>query len=80
MTSGKKMKKGDGGPPEKDDIYGPEYFSGKRSFFYRLTGGYRNIPRVFDHHASHVLRHVECGRLLDVGCAYGFLLERFEGD
>ncbi|MDK1032052.1 MAG: class I SAM-dependent methyltransferase [Planctomycetia bacterium] len=63
-----------------DEIYGPEYFSGKRSFFYRLTGGYRNLARVFDHHAARVFRYATGGRLLDIGCAYGFLLERFEDD
>jgi len=72
------MKSGTENPRQTDTPYGPDYFSGKRSFFYRLTGGYRNVSRIFDHHASHVFRHATSGRLLDVGCAYGFLLERFE--
>lgn len=62
-------------------LYTEEYFSGKRSFFYKLTGGYRDLAKVFDGYAANVRRHAPAGgRLLDVGCAYGFLLKRFEGD
>ncbi len=61
-------------------VYDANYFSGKKSFFYWLTGGYRDLARVFDGYAVDVRRHCTGGRLLDVGCAYGFLLRRFEGD
>ena len=62
-----------------ESFYTAEYFSGKRSFFYRLTGGYRDLSAVFDGYAADVRRHATSGRLLDIGCAYGFLLRRFEG-
>jgi len=63
-----------------ESLYTEEYFSGKRSFFYRLTGGYRDLAVVFDGYAADLRRHVAGGRLLDIGCAYGFLLRRLEGD
>lgn len=63
-----------------ESLYTEEYFSGKRSFFYRLTGGYRDLAVVFDGYAADLRRHVTGGRLLDIGCAYGFLLRRLEGD
>ena len=54
-----------------ESLYTEEYFSGKRSFFYRLTGGYRDLAAVFDGYAGDVRRHASGGRLLDIGCAYG---------
>jgi 2-polyprenyl-3-methyl-5-hydroxy-6-metoxy-1,4-benzoquinol methylase len=63
-----------------ESLYTEEYFSGKRSFFYRLTGGYRDLAVVFDGYAADLRRHVTGGRLLDIGCAYGFLLRRLESD
>ena len=63
-----------------ESLYTEEYFSGKRSFFYRLTGGYRDLAAVFDGYAADVRRHASGGRLLDVGCAYGFLLRRLESE
>ena len=61
-------------------LYDERYFSGQRSFFYRLTGGYRDLKAVFDGYAADVRRYASGGRLLDVGCAFGYLLQRFEGD
>lgn len=67
-------------PLSYESVYDANYFNGKKSFFYRLTGGYRDLARVFDGYAADVRRHCRGGRLLDVGCAYGFLLRRFEKD
>ena len=60
-------------------IYTENYFSGKDSFFYKATGGYKDIKRYFDNLAAAYSPYYEGGPLLDVGCAYGFLLERFQG-
>lgn len=60
-------------------IYTENYFSGKDSFFYKATGGYRDVRRYFDNLAASYAPFFEGGELLDVGCAYGFLLERFAG-
>jgi SAM-dependent methyltransferase len=60
-------------------IYTENYFSGKDSFFYKATGGYKDIKRYFDNLAAAYKPYYNEGPLLDVGCAYGFLLERFQG-
>jgi SAM-dependent methyltransferase len=52
------------------------YFSGRRSFFYSL-GGYRDFSSYFNRLAGWFRPHMGAGPLLDVGCAYGFLLARF---
>jgi len=52
------------------------YFSGRRSFFYSL-GGYRDFASYFNRLAAWFRPHAGTGPLLDVGCAYGFLLARF---
>jgi 2-polyprenyl-3-methyl-5-hydroxy-6-metoxy-1,4-benzoquinol methylase len=60
-----------------ETLYTEEYFSGRRSFFYRVTGGYRDLRAVFDGYADDIRRYAPPGgRLLDIGCAYGFLLRR----
>jgi len=63
-----------------ESLYDERYFNGNRSFFYRLTGGYRDLKTVFDGYAADVRRYASGGRLLDVGCAFGYLLQRFQGD
>lgn len=60
-------------------IYTENYFSGKDSFFYKATGGYKDIKRYFDNLAAAYAPFFRGGKLLDIGCAYGFLLERFQG-
>lgn len=62
-----------------EKIYTENYFSGKDSFFYKATGGYRDVKRYFDNVALAYEPFFPGGPLLDVGCAYGFLLERFAG-
>lgn len=62
-----------------EKVYTADYFSGKNSFFYKVTGGYRDVKRYFDNLADAYRPHFAGGPLLDIGCAYGFLLERFQG-
>jgi SAM-dependent methyltransferase len=56
--------------------YDQDYFSGRTSFFYRLTG-YRDFHGYFNRLARWFRPYVPEGPLLDIGCAYGFLLARF---
>ena len=56
--------------------YDKRYFAGRRSFFYSL-GGYRDVKSYFDRLARWFRPHAGSGPLLDVGCACGFLLSRF---
>ncbi len=62
-----------------EKIYTEDYFSGKDSFFYKISGGYKDFTRYFDNLAKAYAPHFQGETLLDVGCAYGFLLERFRG-
>lgn len=60
-------------------IYNKGYFSGKNSFFYKL--GYGNFAKFyFDNLFKPIKSYINkmsSGKVLDVGCAYGFMLERF---
>ena len=63
------------------NIYNENYFNGNDSFFYR--GGYGN-NMLFDIYYDFIFKEISeyCkdiknGKVLDVGCAYGFMLERF---
>lgn len=60
-------------------IYNKDYFSGKNSFFYKL--GYGNFQKFYFDNLFKPLKSyinkMESKKVLDVGCAYGFMLERF---
>ena len=62
---------------EYEKVYTERYFSGKDSFFYKATGGYRDVKPYFDRLQRWFAPYVEGPRILDGGCAYGFMLKRF---
>ena len=53
------------------EIYTENYYSGADSFFYKLTGGYKDYRSYFDRLARWFSPHVEGPAILDVGCAFG---------
>lgn len=57
--------------------YDRDYFEGRTSFFYQV-GGYREVALYFNRLARWFLPHAGRGPLLDFGCAYGYLLARFD--
>lgn len=71
-------------PPEdqvskKGTIYNQDYFSGKNSFFWKLGYG-RFSAFYFRGLFKPVLKYIGVakeGKVLDIGCAYGFLLDKF---
>lgn len=54
-----------------------DYFEGRTSYFYKF-GGYRDVGSYFDRLAGWFRPHAGDGAVLDLGCAYGFLLSRFD--
>ncbi len=60
-------------------LYNEDYFNGKNSFFYSL--GYARYSKIYFDNLynplKNYLRNHTDGRVLDVGCAYGLLLQRF---
>ncbi len=60
-------------------IYDRDYFNGKNSFFWKL--GYGNFSKVyFDNTFRPIMKYIHTiknGKILDAGCAYGLMLEKF---
>lgn len=61
------------------EIYNQDYFSGKNSFFYKL--GYDRCATAYFNsmfrQVTRYLKKIKEGKVLDIGCAHGFMLERF---
>ncbi len=60
------------------EIYNKDYFTGRKSFFYKL--GYWNSRGVNRKKLAALLRYKRGGKLLDIGCAFGFVMEEFQRD
>lgn len=60
-------------------IYTENYYSGQDSFFYKIFGGYKDIRPYFDRIARWFQPYVKGPEILDIGCAYGYFLDRFQG-
>ncbi|HBB36844.1 MAG: methyltransferase type 11 [Candidatus Moranbacteria bacterium GW2011_GWC1_45_18] len=62
-------------------IYNKDYFDGRNSFFYKL--GYGNFAKFYFDNLFRPLKSYiknnKKGKVLDVGCAFGLMLERFPG-
>lgn len=60
-------------------IYDKDYFNGKKSFFHRF--GYGNLSKFYFNDLFkpiyHHIKKFDNGNVLDVGCAYGYMLQRF---
>ena len=63
--------------PQKPMVYDEDYFRGRTSYFYQF-GGYRDVGKYFSRLAGWFRPHAGRGPVLDLGCAYGFLLSRFD--
>ena len=60
-------------------IYDKDYFSGKTSFFWKFGYG-RFASFYFNNTFKPIFRYtkkLKTGKVLDIGCAYGFMLQRF---
>lgn len=62
-----------------EQIYTATYYSGENSFFYKIFGGYKDIRPYFNRLARWFDSYVQGPNILDIGCAYGYLLNRFNG-
>ena len=59
------------------EYYSGDYFSGGRADGYvDYQGTEAVLRREFSHSLEFIRRHQASGRLLEIGCAYGFFLEQ----
>jgi SAM-dependent methyltransferase len=66
---------------EPTDYYTADYFSGKRSDGYAdYLGAETVLRREFAHTVKFIRKFRSSGRLLEIGCAYGFLLDEAKRD
>jgi len=54
------------------ELYDKNYFLGKKSFFYKF--GYKDSIKVWKSRLDIILKYKKKGKLLDVGCAFGYML------
>src|SRR5882724_10505720 len=61
------------------EIYNQDYFNGKKSFFYKF--GYDRFATAYFNSmfrpVTKYIKKIKEGKVLDVGCAYGFMLQAF---
>ncbi len=56
-------------------FYDKYYFSGKKSFFYKF--GYKDTINIWKSRLDFLLKYKKKGKLLDVGCALGYMVAQF---
>nr|MDO8116773.1 class I SAM-dependent methyltransferase [Candidatus Sigynarchaeota archaeon] len=65
-------------PMQEDENYfdNDDYFTGSGSNYDRLPGGYRFLRRgmFWKGKINRIKKYKQSGHVLDIGCAYGFLL------
>jgi len=54
-------------------LYDKDYFSGKKSFFYKF--GYKDFPKIWKKKLDILLKYKKKGKVLEIGCGFGFFLK-----